>query len=768
MIPRAVCIQAIRGFQAEQVIPLSPTLTVIYGENGRGKTSLCEGWNWLFTGGMLEGLEPRSEVDSAGRNIHVRLQPRMRLLDEEGAVLVERSDEHFSNPAHLPDSTSPVLLQYRLHQVLYSSQGERRQFFEDVLELGVESAFSQTLRRACLGADPFEEEAWKTWKRATAAVKDQAYAIPHREPSSRSEQEENKNHLIEFLSEYFECDPNPEALEAALEAGTGKPDLPLDDVAPPISAEVETDVQQALSAIEKLDAEAAKALTRIRWQKQGLELVEPPHCPFCGEATADQAKIESIRTGVLELESRHAEHRKAKSTLEKAVTSVLPLAELDVDRTTAHLERLRARVGDLGVEDAEDLLDKLNELNDQLDRLADARPEAGSLGDPKVFTEFSSAALDVSQAWLAFGPELEKLKRTLEGKRVRVRYMEAAASVLQYSRADRNGFYRRLDARVPLAELARAAPEVVGRLKAERLARVADDIIRFYRVLRPGDPTPLEQIQSAGGVRGDIRILARSRDKVEHASALFSHSNANALGMAAHIARVLDAGHRTVVLDDPFQSLDSSNWEQVIRKLVSALLDDGLQVVILTHQRKAAEALLDRYVEQGALGTQLRWDSESGPIPEPMYPAGDRQLTIVLDGLERDDPSEIPKVASALRHLIEGFCCAYLGAVGGELPPAHRRNLGQFIEKLEGLHPDVRPRPQTLEDLKEWNRILSDEAHVDGAAAPGMDQLKEVTRGALEAQGQEKQLRPPNVGDWKRIPQAPALKARRRAILGSP
>lgn len=121
MTPAAIGIRAVRGFKEEQEIPLSPTLTVIYGENGRGKTSLCEGWNWLYTGEMLQRLEPRSELSSAGQNIHADVEPRVRLLDEESTVLMERSRSRFSNPASLPEATSPVLLQYRLHQVLYRS-----------------------------------------------------------------------------------------------------------------------------------------------------------------------------------------------------------------------------------------------------------------------------------------------------------------------------------------------------------------------------------------------------------------------------------------------------------------------------------------------------------------------------------------------------------------------------------------------------------------------------------------------------------------------
>lgn len=764
--PVAIRIRAVRGFEGEQKIPLSPTLTVIYGENGRGKTSLCEGWNWLYTGEMLQGLEPRSELGSAARNIHAEVEPRVRLLDVDSTVLMERSSSEFSNPADLPQGTSPVLLQYRLHQVLYSSQGDRRDFFEDVLELDVESGFAQKLRRACQRLDPFAEDTWNSWRRAVEAVAEQGFDSPYGRPSTSAEQQENEEALFDFLGEYFSCESDAEALEAAVEAGTGRPELPLEEITPPISEEIDATIQEALSAIEDLDAESERALDRIRWQREGLDLVEPPECPFCGESTADEERVESIRERIEEVERRHESHREARSTFTNAVNAVLPLVELDVETTAEHLERLRASVGQVELEDSEPLLERLDALEEKLDQLQDVCPEQDDLSDPEVFTEFSAAALAVSQSWLTLVPQLESLRRELEGRRVRVRFVEAATSLLRYQATDRERFYNLLDAQPVLAELADAAPNAVEELKQTRLDQLADEIVRFYRVLRPDDLTPLKEIRSAGGVRGDIRIMARSKDQVEHASALFSHSNANALGMAAHIARILDAGHSTLVLDDPFQSLDDSNRRQVIENLVEALLEEELQVVILTHQRRSAQKLLDRYVDCGALGASLRWDRETGPVPEPLYAKGDRQLAFVLGLFERDAPSGISGVADSLRNLIEGFCSSYLTGVNSELPHARRRNLGGFIDKLERLPIEVKPNSATFDDLREWNRVLSEEGHYEGDAAPGMDELKEIARRALEAQKHQKQLRPPDLEDWNPIPRAPALRERMSRILG--
>lgn len=270
-------IQAIRGFQAEQEIPLSPSLTVIYGDNGRGKTSLCEAWHWLFTGSMRQGLEPRSEIGHAATNIHVDLAPRAGLLGADGSVLARRTSDRFDNPADLPESTSPVLLQYRLQQVLYTSQKERREFFEKVLELSVEAEFAKKLRRACQVIDPFEHEAWEVWRRAVEAVPADDWEPPHPKPDDADQQRDNEAALLTKLATFFGCEATIDELEDTIEAGTASVDLPLEQLEPPVAEEVKSRIEAAQEAVEDLQEDAENALARASWRREGLEFAEPPN-----------------------------------------------------------------------------------------------------------------------------------------------------------------------------------------------------------------------------------------------------------------------------------------------------------------------------------------------------------------------------------------------------------------------------------------------------------------------------------------------------------
>lgn len=766
MIPKTVRVQAIRGFQQEQTIELSPSLTVIYGENGRGKTSLCEAWSWLFTGEMLVDLEPQSELGAAGKNIHTEeLSRSIVLLDENGDELICRSEDEFKNIGGLPDSTSPVLLQYQLNQVLFSSLRDRRRFFERVMELDLEAEFAQKLRRACLNVDPFSHGAWEAWKRALDAIEQYGFSPPYPFPETSGQQAENELALIRHVAGYLGVSTDLEGLEQALETG-GELELQDQLLVSPLTEDQRQVIEEALSALAGIEDEAEIALERAAWKERGLEFIRGPNCPFCNEQTIRDEKVEEIAAEVASIRKSHQAHLSAVSKFKSGISLVQPLAELNVEATKGHLQTLQSNLSELGIENFSKIAECIDQLDEALTTMQNEMPVT-DIEDKETFQNFASTVMDLSKAWLELSPYRQEIEAALNERRARGRYVEAATSIVQYERANKAAFLKQLDARPVLNEIAEASPKVVDRLKDERLDALAQDIVKYYRILRPDDPTPLEEITSAGGVRGDIRIMAKSGDKVDHASALFSHSNSNALGMACHIARVLEAGHSTIILDDPFQSLDDSNREYAVRNLISALLDDGLQVVVLTHERDTAIKLLDIHLEASARGIALRWESEHGAIPEPMYPSGDAQLQIVLDGLEKDSPADVLKVANSLRQLVESFCADYLQAVGGGMPSTYRRNLGSYIDLLEKLSADVRPIQQTITNLNDWNEWLSDEAHFDGSGVEGLNKLRAIAREALQARTQEKQLRPPGLDEWKRVPKSEGIRQRSREILGS-
>ena len=64
---------------------------------------------------------------------------------------------------------------------------------------------------------------------------------------------------------------------------------------------------------------------------------------------------------------------------------------------------------------------------------------------------------------------------------------------------------------------------------------------------------------------------------------IFSESQVNALGVAAFVTRSKLLGHTMLVLDDPVQSMDEDHFKTFARDLISEVLDDGFQIILLTH-----------------------------------------------------------------------------------------------------------------------------------------------------------------------------------------
>ena len=73
-----------------------------------------------------------------------------------------------------------------------------------------------------------------------------------------------------------------------------------------------------------------------------------------------------------------------------------------------------------------------------------------------------------------------------------------------------------------------------------------------------------------------------SRREVD-ALRVFSESQVNALGVAAFVTRAKLLGHKILVFDDPVQSMDEEHFKTFARDLIQYVLNQGFQVILLTH-----------------------------------------------------------------------------------------------------------------------------------------------------------------------------------------
>ena len=84
---------------------------------------------------------------------------------------------------------------------------------------------------------------------------------------------------------------------------------------------------------------------------------------------------------------------------------------------------------------------------------------------------------------------------------------------------------------------------------------------------------------------------------------VFSESQVNVLGIAAYITRAKLLGHKLLIFDDPVQSMDEEHFRSFAAQLLPSLLDDGFQVVILTHSDTFVRRLHDSHYRRESFFT---------------------------------------------------------------------------------------------------------------------------------------------------------------------
>ena len=89
-----------------------------------------------------------------------------------------------------------------------------------------------------------------------------------------------------------------------------------------------------------------------------------------------------------------------------------------------------------------------------------------------------------------------------------------------------------------------------------------------------------------------LEVKATLDDGVEtkeiDALKVFSESQVNALGVAAFVTRSRLLGHDLLIFDDPVQSMDEDHFKTFARDVLPPILDEGRQIILLTHNETFA------------------------------------------------------------------------------------------------------------------------------------------------------------------------------------
>lgn len=94
---------------------------------------------------------------------------------------------------------------------------------------------------------------------------------------------------------------------------------------------------------------------------------------------------------------------------------------------------------------------------------------------------------------------------------------------------------------------------------------------------------------------------------------VFSESQVNVLGIAAFITRSSLLGHKTIIFDDPVQSMDEDHFKSFASRLIPFLLKSGFHVILLTHNDQFARDISHVCVDiEGYVTMRIRHSRREG------------------------------------------------------------------------------------------------------------------------------------------------------------
>ncbi len=98
---------------------------------------------------------------------------------------------------------------------------------------------------------------------------------------------------------------------------------------------------------------------------------------------------------------------------------------------------------------------------------------------------------------------------------------------------------------------------------------------------------------------------------------VFSESQVNALGIAAFVTRSKLLGHKMLIFDDPVQSMDEDHFKTFAQDVLTHVLTEGFQVVLLTHNDMFARDVSHcHYDHPGYVTMSLRLSRREGCVVE--------------------------------------------------------------------------------------------------------------------------------------------------------
>lgn len=777
--------EGFRGINKRITLDPHPQLTIIFGENGSGKTSLAEAIEWVIRDTTQKLEDARisnrvTEISGSLRNLHAGERPTRVALTFESdglTVVFERQLQQGSHASALssqgdssllptlPWNSAPIVLQHGLRSFIDAPPAKRWDRIATMLDLEPLEKFKDFVGRAVTIArhrfstlvnalDRLAGEA------SSRGLNDLAAAIRKR---SLAHIDQAVSDLVAHaLGEVVPQDRWFERLTVNLHDIRRRsfPALFSDEQTSLIEPLPEDYWMNLLGLIDAFDRQidakraylaSSDDAARIGFLKAGLEFVREgdPTCPFCSQRTLTEERLAQIRELV---KNEHDEAPRTATLIREALNNGLGrlCASLPPRLPEEETARLRLNVPPEVWSRYENVVRMMESVQESLRTTTE---RIGSLLTKVMGSEGSPDSLQRSLTHLrdAVSNAHEMADNAIE---VVGEYSDVIRKLRQHAGAVLAGEEAALVEnalwaveQLPLIERALRAERLVSLLRAdeqrtagflreavqERIEDRKTDIITWYQLLNPGEPVGLVDVRVRGrATRRSVDLIAHTFGVEAHAAGILSESHLNAVGLAVYLSQHAGPSNptRLIIFDDPVQSMDEDHTIRFCTEVLGRLIDNDYQVVILTHLASLANRIFDLYYHLAPDYFIASTASEEGLELKPY-----KQLGQLLSHARRAASAAHPDLrtgaAANVRAFIDRFCTmVYTQATGQPMPIARRgwTATKDRLKLVEERCPNVQPKH--LQTLRDVCNSADPGAHIDetGAALSSAQWIQLIQR----------------------------------------
>ncbi len=642
---KSIEIRAFRGIP-DLDIPLNGKGLLISGENGTGKSSIVEAFEFFFTGSVshLEGTQglsfqkhgPHVRFAMSDVSVAVAFDPgNVRLVRTPLLAPVPPSQlsQYFAS-AH---AGSFILRRAQILQFIASKPADRFRALASII--GVENLDQIELEMMRARDDLLGEVEAQTEEIARlfaalssdldAPINAVADVLPALNAILRDAQ-------LPELGTLDQIGPHAEAMlksvksTSSVESVSSLNNILTQAKEPLFSTQFLPTLRELKGEADPLVEQTARLEMRLAdFLRTGREIVEAEildRCPLCTQPIARQALLSqiadrlrtlqalseraaSIRTVAARLTAEIADAKRRASNVQAALAKTLDVLIPSIQIVVTSMFFADGTATLSRTADLEALL-PLEEMSHQFAQIADA---------------WASVAKEI-QGHIANLGVTEQEKRLLEMVRL-VGSTKERVEALSLAMEKQLGL-RRMHATA--ATMFETFSETKKRKVAEIYQRIEGDIRKFYSILHPGEPhTDVSlRLSSARRASTELRISSFGRPD-EDPRALTSEGHLDSLGLCIFLAFVRSFHNdcTLVILDDVITTIDSGHRRRVCDLLFGEFED--YQLVITTHDgiwyQELAAAQRALKIDGNFINAQITdWDLDNGPCVARFMPRLER------------------------------------------------------------------------------------------------------------------------------------------------